>query len=97
MYFKFPSCAQKIPNIGASVAAVNCSSCGYPVHSYFRDYFSQLKPYKHFRNDVLIEEGFYKNGRKEFMCKTYHSKEQVALMVVYSHDSYLRGHMWKSD
>ena len=83
MYLTCPSCGHKINNIGASVASVNCVSCGYPVHSHLRDYFSQLKPYKHFRNDVLVEEGFYKNSKKEFMWKTYHSNGQVAQMGGY--------------
>ena len=83
MYLKCPSCAHKISNIGASVAAVNCSSCGYPVHTYLRDYFSQLKPYKHFLNDVLIEEGYYKNNKKDFLWKSYHSNGQLAQMGGY--------------
>ena len=77
MYLKCPSCGNKINNIGTSVASVNCASCGYPVHSHLRDYFSQLKPYKHFRNDVLVEEGCYKDGIEEAEWKSFYDNGEL--------------------
>ena len=85
-----PSCNHKITNYNAS----NCSACGCTVNSYFRDYFSQLKPYKHFHNDVLVEEGFYKDSKKEFIWKNYHANGLLAELGVFK--SGVKQEVWES-